>query len=405
MRTTVLLAALLAAPLSIVAIEEDVVVWTTIIEWVGPGGAPIAAPSGNAGSQAVGYNADNGRVKEHNNNPVPAHTKAAVATSSAAAVVNEKVALHNDGGGRPGNQANQQQEQNTVPVVTSSVAPSSSVVSTAPSSAPSSEGSGGGGGGFQLGTCTGSGMNIFWTGDEVDYSVMIDNGPDIASTGTTTGCLNLGDFHSQVYVGGVHHTMFEGNWGADIQYFDVSYIPGFSVPMVCNSPTGKMTGCSIDLHSHGSPCPQSDGDKLCTNPVGAFGNKDPGGYLGEMAADPWCGTCSAPDPFFQPCAGSAYAFPYDDDAVATAGPGDTITCCIGTSCGSTGREGRTKGGNPQPTRQGAPCALCPSQYSKRGLEDVLADTPAMTPSLLPRKHKRNQHQHRHADVHDAKRHR
>lgn len=183
-------------------------------------------------------------------------------------------------------------------------------------------------------------------------------------------------------------------------FFDVSFIIGYSVPMLCSSSAGK-SGCSIDLAKQGNACPQQSGS-ICTNPVGPNGNKTPGSYAGDMSSVPWCYACSAPDPFFQPCAGSGYTYPYDDGATQSAS--GTITCCIGTSCGTTGREGSTKDGHAEPTRSSEPCDLCPSGGSKRGLDEVFSqyekEARALSPSLLPRRHKRSGH--RHAHVHEGK---
>ena len=263
--------------------------------------------------------------------------------------------------------------------------PTQPTSSTAPSS-------GGGSGG---GSCTGSGMEIEWSGDSVSYSWS-------GGSGTTTGCLSLGSsFEGQVAVGGSGGTIFEGNPSG---YFDVSFILGWSVPMVCSSGSQK-SGCSIDLSSKHS-CPDQQGS-ICKNPTGPGGAHDPGSYNGCASCTPWCYACSAPDPFFQPCAGSAYTYPYDD--TATVGPASgAIQCCIGTGCGTTGREGSTAGGHAEPTRN-PPCDLC-SGGSKRSVEEELDDifkraednnVPAMSPSLMPRRHKRSS-SHRHAVIRDLK---
>ena len=277
------------------------------------------------------------------------------------------------------------------PITTGGSNPSPVESTSNPTQAAASTVPSGGGGG---GSCTGSGMEIEWTGDAVSYSWS-------GGSGTTTGCLSLGsDFEGQVAVGGSGGTIFEGNPSG---YFDVSFILGWSVPMLCSSGSAK-TGCSIDLSGQHS-CPDQQGS-ICKNPTGPGGAHDPGSYNGCASCTPWCYACSAPDPFFQPCAGSAYTFPYDD--TATVGPASgAIQCCIGTGCGSTGREGSTAGGHAEPTRNPGPCDLC-SGGSKRSVEEELdeifkrveEDMPAMSPSLLPRRHKRSSH--RHAVVHDLK---
>ena len=273
-------------------------------------------------------------------------------------------------------ESSQSSEGSNPSPVESTPNPTQPVTSATPSS-------GGGGGG---GSCTGSGMEIEWTGDAVSYSWS-------GGSGTTTGCLSLGSsFEGQVAVGGSGGTIFESNPSG---YFDVSFILGWSVPMLCSSGSMK-SGCSIDLSSKGS-CPDQQGS-ICKNPTGPGGAHDPGSYNGCASCTPWCYACSAPDPFFQPCSGSAYTFPYDD--TASVGPASgAIQCCIGTGCGSTGREGSTAGGHAEPTRNPGPCDLC-SGGSKRSVEEELEeifkraeDMPAMSPSLMPRKHKRSSHRH------------
>ena len=252
---------------------------------------------------------------------------------------------------------------------------------TSAASSPSSTGGG---------SCTGSGMEIQWSGDQVDFSWS-------GGSGTTTGCTSLGsDFEGQVAVGGSGGTIFEGNPSG---YFDVSYILGYSVPMLCSSGDAK-SGCSKDLLGNGGQA-----GTVHKNPTGPGGAHDPGSYAGCATCTPWCWACSAADPFFAPCSGSAYTYPYDDDA--TVGPASgSINCCIGTSCGTTGREGSTAGGHPEPTRD-PPCELCAGS-SKRSVDElegifkryeVEAPTPAHSSSLLPRRRKAHKH---HAVAHDAK---
>ena len=234
-------------------------------------------------------------------------------------------------------------------------------------------------------------MNIAWTGEEVSYSWS-------GGSGTTKGCTNLGtSFSGQVAVGGAGGTIFEGN--AAGMYWDVSFITGFSVPMLCSNPAGDKSGCSINLAATGTKCPQPSGT-ICTNPVGSNGAKQPGAYEGNAAAVPWCYACSAPDPYFQPCAGAGYTFPYDDAATQSSGGNSgTVTCCIGTGCGSTGREGDTKTGHAEPTRS-PPCNLCSNGAgSKRDdLEGPAAPVPLA--NTLMARHGRSPH--RHGLAHQAK---
>lgn len=243
-------------------------------------------------------------------------------------------------------------------------------------------------------------MNIAWTSDSESVPWSWDGGH-----GTTTpgSCTNLGTFSGQLAVNGSGGTIFEGNYNGGDMYYDVSFIIGYSAPMMCSTPT-SMSGCSLDLHAMaakgGYECPsKGTGDKshICTNPVGSNGNAMPGNYDGDMNAFPWCLACSAPHAFFQPCSGSGYTYPLDDGATRHAS--GTIQCCIGVKCGKTGREGTTRNGNPeQGPGVGTPCMPCNSRSSKRGLDDVFdqyeKDARDLTP-LVPRR-KRSSHKHAHA---------
>lgn len=222
------------------------------------------------------------------------------------------------------------------------------------------------------GACDGKsdGLSITWSGNAEGAYFTFNNG---ASTGPATGCTDLGSgFAGQVgisYMGANGHphadgTILETNPSG---YFDISYILGYTLPVVCSA-NGASTGCALDLFGTGTPCPSAVQDGVCVNPTGPGGSRDPGSYPGSYpnsaAAWPWCNACSPPDPFFAPCSGSAYTYPYDDGA--TVGPATgSIQCCVGTACGSTGREGSGKGGSNEPNRA-QPCAPCASG-SKRSL--------------------------------------
>ncbi len=270
------------------------------------------------------------------------------------------------------------QATNSVTVPTGTTTPTSAGTATSTSTTPSSTGGG---------SCSGSGMEIEWTGDKVSFSWS-------GGSGTTTGCTSLGsNFEGQVAVGGSGGTIFEGNPSG---YFDVSYILGYSVPMVCSA-NGAKTGCSKDLLGNGGKA-----GTVHKNPTGPGGAHDPGSYNGCATCKPWCYACAAADPFFAPCSGSAYTYPYDDGA--TVGPASgPITCCIGTSCGTTGREGSTASGHPELTRN-PQCGLCAggSKRSVDELENIFRryeeEAPALSASLLPRRKKAHK---RHAAAHDA----
>lgn len=198
-------------------------------------------------------------------------------------------------------------------------------------------------------------MQIQWTGLEVSYSWSGGSGKTTSGT-----CVDLTGFQGQIAIGGAGGSIVEVN---PSNYFDVSYILGYSVPVVCSG-GGAITGCNKDLLGNGGKV-----GSIQKNPTGPGGAKDPGVYAGAADKTPWCYACSDIDAFFQPCAGSAYSFPYDDGA--TVGPATDVTCCIGTGCPVTGREGSTAGGHPEPSRN-PPCTYC-AGTTKRGLQELLVD--------------------------------
>ncbi|OIW26283.1 hypothetical protein CONLIGDRAFT_706427 [Coniochaeta ligniaria NRRL 30616] len=96
---------------------------------------------------------------------------------------------------------------------------------------------------------------------------------------------------------------------------DVSYVNGFSVPIVCSCVgAGVVTGCNKNLWGLNS-CANDNGKGSCKNP---------------LRSDQ---TATAATPFFKPCQGGAYTYVNDHNAnsfgVCQSG---RITCCIGTAC-------------------------------------------------------------------------
>ncbi|KAM7214386.1 hypothetical protein V8F06_010224, partial [Rhypophila decipiens] len=85
---------------------------------------------------------------------------------------------------------------------------------------------------------------------------------------------------------------------------DVSYVAGYTVPMVCycGDTTAPISGCKDHLFEKAFKCPAVDFDAAkgsCHNPK-------------MNSAD------FSLAPFFAPCAGRAYSFPGDHDALANA---------------------------------------------------------------------------------------
>ena len=114
---------------------------------------------------------------------------------------------------------------------------------------------------------------------------------------------------------------------------DVSYVDGYSVPIVCTS-AGKVSGCNTELFGlNGNKCGQNvdiSGFQICKNPALTL-NDGPA------------------DSFFAPCQGKAYTYPNDNDA-NYYNVDATTNCCIGTACsmGSSKRSVLSKKGAPPP---------------------------------------------------------
>lgn len=271
-------------------------------------------------------------------------------------------------------------------------------------------GSTGGGSSGECGGAVQGNMNVKISGDSVSYRLE----PSVAgnpTTGTIGDC-DVWSFppgwNGRVHIGGGSGapdggTLFEGSVSGSSGAMDVSYVEGFSVPMLCTDNTNNfVSGCGIDLFSVGT-CPTGgSAGGVCRNPQGPGGDRD--------SAVTWCEACSPPDPFFAPCAAAAYTFPTDDDAVDGVS-GLDITCVVGASSQKTGREGNTATtGNPQAGR----CEVCAgSTTTKRALEDVIfgrgvQPPSARTPSMLPRAHRKStvdilgRRLHRHGLAHGSK---
>ena len=78
-------------------------------------------------------------------------------------------------------------------------------------------------------------------------------------------------------------------------YIDVSYVDGFSVPIVCSTQGRFVSGCGVDLFAQGFDCPNLVPGPVCLNPS-------------RSLAD------GPPQSFFEACAGKAYIYLKDDNA-------------------------------------------------------------------------------------------
>lgn len=127
---------------------------------------------------------------------------------------------------------------------------------------------------------------------------------------------------------------------------DVSYVDGYSVPIVCSNATAPVTGCNINLWDVSGPCNNTVGeDAVCLNPMQG---------VGDGPADPW----------FLPCQGVAYTFPNDN--VANDGNTGTpnVSCCIGTEemgCGAPIMQGK---GNDQASKRAVPALEKPLEVEE-----------------------------------------
>lgn len=159
--------------------------------------------------------------------------------------------------------------------------------------------------------------------------------PQPAPLGTTTQVVFPTNWAGRIVVGktvDADGSKIEGSttvWN-DI---DVSYVDGFSVPIVCSNATAPITGCNINLWDVSGPCNNTVGqDAVCLNPMQG---------VPDGPADPW----------FLPCQGVAYTFPNDN--VANDGNTGTpnVSCCIGTEemgCSAPAMQGK---GNDQASKR------------------------------------------------------
>ncbi|KAJ0103844.1 hypothetical protein J7T55_002176 [Diaporthe amygdali] len=96
---------------------------------------------------------------------------------------------------------------------------------------------------------------------------------------------------------------------------DISYVNGFTLPIICSCDGKVVTGCIKDLFALGD-CPKMDDQNACINP-------ERGDNVTNTAAT-----------FFQPCQGEAYTFPNDHGANSYGEcQSGSVTCCVGMACG------------------------------------------------------------------------
>jgi len=216
----------------------------------------------------------------------------------------------------------------------------------APAPVPAPAGGSGGGMTIQV-------INSFTDGLSVSYA---DNAGGPGAEGSpTAGPLGLGSstvlsyptgWAGRIYVGAgpvidPAGSKIEGSTtgGPDI---DVSYVDGYSVPIVCSAGGVPESGCNIDLFSSGVECPDLV-DGVCHNPAQNIANGP------------------AP-PFFVPCVGAAYTFPNDNVANRGDLSDNYVVCVIGTGIQAPERQGKMPN---VPTKRDA------AQVKKRAVQSEL----------------------------------
>lgn len=136
-------------------------------------------------------------------------------------------------------------------------------------------------------------MGVYPTG----WAGRIAIGPD-----PDLGVINRGSLIEASFIGG--HVSY-----------DVSYVQGYSVPIVCSCKNVFNTGCNIPLFRQKEKCPEMGPGNTCYNP---FRNSGQGRGTRAQA-------------FFEPCRGGAMAYPKDYDSIVSCTE-NQISCCVGHEC-------------------------------------------------------------------------
>ena len=279
------------------------------------------------------------------------------------------------------------------------VKPSASAVSSVSPSSGGGGGAGGGGGSSSSASCpSGCQMTISFTDNSLDVPFTAGAG-GTPSTGSTKGtCICMHGGSVRINIGsqnsGETTTLVEGYAAgmSSASFFDVSYVMGYTYPVVCWANDGAvMSGSNVDLYAASrSKCPDGTGSKMgdiCTNP----------GYTKLTNNGDACWQCTLPDAFFGPASGAAYTYPRDDSAWTSDGKshnaspmatGGSLTCCVGTSENGCRSNTMSSGGKTSGGRCDSGCQPCAGHGECQRNPNA------------PAKHKR--HSHRHAAFHAAK---
>ncbi|KAL8796945.1 MAG: hypothetical protein Q9195_000716 [Heterodermia aff. obscurata] len=110
-------------------------------------------------------------------------------------------------------------------------------------------------------------------------------------------------------------------------YVDVSYVDGYTYPIVCSCQGQVLVGCNYPLLAHAAAdggCP-SPGNRICYNPDV---------HSGKVSGSPALS-------FFEPCQGAAMTYPNDFNGQNTC-PVNEVFCCVGLLCPRNPRQHKGK---------------------------------------------------------------
>ncbi|KAG7006753.1 hypothetical protein G7Y79_00013g035250 [Physcia stellaris] len=173
--------------------------------------------------------------------------------------------------------------------------------------------------------------NSFGSGLSISYGH--DAGSPTALNNPTPGPLeqNTQILYPSGWAGRINIGKDFNPWGSKIEasfspptyqpHVDVSYVDGYTVPLTCSCAGTVITGCNIPLFSTGQVCTDPAPGPTCYNPL--------------RRSDQRSGTPAAP--FFRPCQGAAYTYPYDDTADSGC-DSKLISCCVGSACPAPARQ-------------------------------------------------------------------
>lgn len=154
----------------------------------------------------------------------------------------------------------------------------------------------------------------------------------IAHGATCTVCQARGSTGGNLQLGygmpNARGTWIEGNWDTDAQFpcLDISYIPGYSVPIQCTGSDGTSKIGKMD-----ALCT----DEACSNCASGGGTYQDGACLNPMGSPDTVLVDGPPPTFFSPVTGIIYTYPNDNGAVGYSTPWNAAKCVAGPQAGSS----------------------------------------------------------------------